>query len=126
MIARVGIVGTVLLFCIGCGTDVAQGAPNLSPSLGPTPSLIIISDSTTLSYGAGDLVVTFSATLIGSSSTIYWSLSPSGAGTLSPTTGPTTTFQLPNAAGTTTATVTASAGTLTASEVINITVAPAP
>jgi alpha-tubulin suppressor-like RCC1 family protein len=108
MNARIGIAGaSLLMFSVACGGS------NLTPSLAVTPSMLAVT--------AGATLTSFTATLIGSSDTISWSLSPPGTGTLSTTTGGATNYTPPaSVASATTATLTATAGSLLASATITI------
>jgi hypothetical protein len=109
MSVRIGIAGAVLLsFCFACGGSGSSG-PSLTIS---PPSLTITTGSTP----AG-----FTANLTGSSSPISWSLA--GPGSISATSGSTTSYTPPaNLAAATTATLTATAGSLTANATITINV----
>lgn len=109
MSVGIRIAGTAfLLSCFACGGGGSSG-PVLTIS---PPSLTVTAGSTP----AG-----FTANLTGSSSPISWSLA--GAGSISATSGSTTTYTPPsNLAAATTATLTATAGTLTANATITINV----
>ena len=83
-----------------------------------TPSITVTPKRS--SVLAGDSPVDFTATLVGSSEVIQWTLEPaSGAGTLSPASGTSTTYTPPtNAATRTEVTLTATAGSLSAAATI--------
>jgi hypothetical protein len=116
MNVRIGIAGAAfLLFSLSCGSS-------------PGPSLVISPGSLTIT--SGSTAAGFTATETGATNTIAWSLA--GPGTISATSGPTTSYTPPaGLAASTTATLTATAGTLTANATItinppalNLTVAP--
>jgi hypothetical protein len=82
-----------------------------------TPSLTVAPPSATLTAGGSGQL--FTANLQGSSDTVFWSLSGSGA--LSAPSGTTTTYTPPaTVAATETVTLTATAGTLTANATITV------
>jgi PKD repeat protein len=102
------------------GTLTASATITVNP---PSQSLTVAPPSATLSAGGSGQA--FTATLVGSSETITWSLS--GSGTLSVASGPTTTYTPPaSAVATETVTLTATAGSLTASATITVNPAAPP
>lgn len=88
----------------------------------PNPTLAI--SPTTATVTVGGEAVAFTATLVNATSPINWTLD--GAGTLSSTTGTTTSYTPPAAGDAGTATLSATAGDLTASATIAINTANAP
>jgi hypothetical protein len=97
---------TLVSVCVACG-----GGGSTGPSLTISPS--------TLTITSGSTPAGFTATLTGSSSPIAWSLA--GPGSISNTSGTTTSYTPPISLATaTTATLTATAGTLTATATITI------
>lgn len=88
----------------------------------PTPTLTVNPTTTTVTVGGA--AVTFNATLAGATDTINWTLT--GPGTLSASTGATTSYTPPGTGDAGTATLTATAGALTASASITINAAQAP
>ena len=98
----------VLLLCLGCGSS---GGNNNNPSLSASPS--------TTTVIAGGTAVSFTATLSNATGTVSWTLT--GPGSITPSTGTTTSYTPPAAVGSaTTATLTASAAGLTGSSTITI------
>jgi nitrogen fixation protein FixH len=95
-----------------------------SESTTPSPGLTL--SPTTATVTAGGAAVAFTATLTGSTATIDWSISPA-VGTLSATTGASTSYTPPaTVASATTVTLTATAGTFTATATITVNPPPAP
>jgi hypothetical protein len=95
-------------------------------NIAPTPVGVTIAPSSTQSVVAGGAAVPFTATATGTTSAVTWSLT--GPGTLSTTSGATTSYTPPAAAAVssaTSATLTASVSGATASVTINIAPAPA-
>ena len=109
MSVRIRIAGVALLsLCFACGGGGSNG-----PSLTITPA--------TLTVTSGSTPAGFTATLTGSTAAIAWSLS--GPGSISTTSGTSTSYTPPaSLAASTTAILTATAGTLTASATITINV----
>jgi trimeric autotransporter adhesin len=105
------IVVTFLLMAGACG-----GNPPQDPSLSVSPP--------SLTASIGGSAQTFTATLTNSTDTVNWSLA--GAGSISATTGETTSYTPPATGGASTATLTATAGSLSQSVIITITAAGAP
>jgi hypothetical protein len=107
MSVRIRIAGVALLsLCFACGGGGSSG-----PSLTISPA--------TLTVTSGSTPAGFTATLTGSSDAIAWSLS--GPGSISTTSGTSTSYTPPaSLAASTTAILTATAGTLTASATITI------
>jgi hypothetical protein len=105
---RVSAAG-VLLLCLGCGSS--GGNNNNNPSLSVSPS--------TTTVIAGGTAVSFTATLSNATGTVSWTLT--GPGSITPSTGTTTSYTPPAAvASATTATLTASADAFTRSSTITI------
>ena len=97
----------VLLLCLGCGSS----GGNNNPSLSVSPNAITVT--------AGGTAVSFTATLSNATGTVSWTLT--GPGSLTPSTGTTTSYTPPAAvASATTATLTASAAGLTGNSTITI------
>lgn len=86
-----------------------------------TPAKLSVTPAAVMATAGGSPIV-FTATLTGSSAPISWALAPGdGAGTISPTSGPTTTYTPPaSVPGSTLVTITASAGTLEAKATVTV------
>ena len=115
---------------MGAGLFAQAGAQNtywtqiLSAPRGNAPQPNLTLSPTTATVTVGGAAVTFTATLVNSTSPITWTLN--GAGTLSTTTGATTDYAPPAAGDAGTATLTATAGDLIASATIAINTADTP
>jgi hypothetical protein len=109
LLARVSI--AVLASALGFACGSGGGAP---------AKLSVIPETATVT--AGSSPIAFTATLTGSSAPIIWTLAPAeGVGTLSATSGPTTSYTPPaSVPGERLVTITASAGTLQASAIVRV------
>jgi hypothetical protein len=105
--------GVVALLLVACGGGGGGGGGGAKLTVSPKAPAVT----------AGGSGVTFTATLTGATDTINWTLDPAtGAGTISATTGASTTYTPPaSVASATSVTLTATAGSLTDSAVITLT-----
>jgi hypothetical protein len=113
------VVVVALSGCSGDGDGGGGGG-------GQTPAIAVAPKTATCTAGetctGGGATVTFTATLSGGATgTVTWTLDPAGVGSLSTTTGATTSYTPPDTvAATTVVTVTASTGTLNDSATVTV------
>lgn len=95
---------------------------------GSTSTPVLFVTPVTLTLNAGSPAQTFTASVSGSSGAVSWSLNPaSSAGSISPTSGPSTVYTPPpSVAASTTVTITAALAGSSASATAVITLTPAP